>query len=120
MDIMKASVLLFVCAFSAAACNSEASARVELSAEVEGFLGAAPEAAPAGESHSRPQALLAPPSSSAAACDPNYDPCVPIDRDVDCKGGGGDGPSYVRGPVRVVRRDIYRLDHDRDRIGCED
>jgi len=53
-------------------------------------------------------------------CDPNYRPCVPIDDDdVDCAGGPGDGPSYVSGPVRVVGRDIYRLDYDRDGIGCD-
>jgi len=52
-------------------------------------------------------------------CDPNYSPCVPIDSDVDCEGGSGNGPSYVRGPVRVVGRDIYRLDNDHDGIGCE-
>lgn len=119
MNIMKASAVLLLCAVSAAACNSEASARVEISAEAKSFLSSAPEAAPAAESRSRPLARIAPPPSSAAACDPNYDPCVPIDSDVDCQGGSGNGPSYVRGPVRVIRRDIYRLDHDRDGIGCE-
>ena len=54
-----------------------------------------------------------------ATCDPNYEPCVPIDSDVDCEGGQGNGPSYVRGPVRVVGRDKYRLDGDGDGVGCE-
>ena len=41
-------------------------------------------------------------------CDPNYaGGCVPIDSDVDCAGGSGNGPSYVNGPVRVVGSDIY-------------
>lgn len=52
-------------------------------------------------------------------CDPNYaGACVPIASDVDCA-GGGDGPAYVQGPVRVVGKDIYRLDSDGDGIGCE-
>lgn len=53
-------------------------------------------------------------------CDPNYEgACVPIDSDVDCAGGSGNGPSYVEGPVRVVGSDIYRLDSDDDGVGCE-
>jgi hypothetical protein len=53
-------------------------------------------------------------------CDPNYSGgCVPIASDVDCAGGSGNGPAYVRGPVRVVGRDIYDLDRDGDGIGCE-
>ncbi|MHB1390988.1 MAG: G5 domain-containing protein [Thermoleophilia bacterium] len=52
-------------------------------------------------------------------CDPNYTPCVPIDSDVDCAGGSGNGPSYVQGPVTVIGRDIYGLDRDSDGIGCE-
>lgn len=45
--------------------------------------------------------------------------CVPIASDVDCAGGSGNGPAYVHGPVRVVGRDVYRLDRDKDGIGCE-
>lgn len=52
-------------------------------------------------------------------CDPNYTPCVPIASDVDCAGGKGNGPAYVKGPVRVVGRDVYDLDRDGDGIGCE-
>lgn len=57
----------------------------------------------------------------AEECDPNYEspPCVPIDTDVDCAGGSGNGPSYVEGPVTVIGRDIYGLDRDKDGIGCE-
>ncbi|HET8643302.1 MAG TPA: hypothetical protein VFM37_15295 [Pseudonocardiaceae bacterium] len=44
---------------------------------------------------------------------------MPIDSDVDCAGGSGNGPSYVAGPVTVVGTDIYGLDHDNDGIGCE-
>jgi hypothetical protein len=38
---------------------------------------------------------------------------------VDCEGGGGNGPAYVRGPVYVVDQDIYGLDADGDGIGCQ-
>ena len=57
---------------------------------------------------------------STGTCDPNYaGACVPIASDVDCAGGSGNGPAYVRGPVQVVGRDIYGLDADHDGIGCE-
>ncbi|MDY7104359.1 MAG: hypothetical protein S0880_24500 [Actinomycetota bacterium] len=55
----------------------------------------------------------------AASCDPNYSGCVPIASDVDCAGGRGNGPAYVRGPVWVVGDDVYGLDRDRDGVGCE-
>jgi hypothetical protein len=54
------------------------------------------------------------------ACDPNYGgACVPIASDVDCEGGGGNGPEYVSGPVEIVGDDIYDLDRDGDGVGCE-
>ncbi|MEV6526955.1 G5 domain-containing protein [Longispora sp. NPDC051575] len=57
---------------------------------------------------------------SAPTCDPNYSgPCVPIASDVDCAGGKGNGPAYVRGPVYVIGTDIYDLDGDHDGVGCE-
>jgi hypothetical protein len=52
-------------------------------------------------------------------CDPNYSGCVPIASDVDCSGGGGNGPAYVRGPVYVTGSDIYGLDRDGNGVGCE-
>ena len=52
-------------------------------------------------------------------CDPNYSGCVPIASDVDCAGKGGNGPEYVRGPIRVIGRDIYKLDGDGNGIACE-
>lgn len=59
-------------------------------------------------------------SGSDSACDPNYTgKCVPIASDVDCAGGGGNGPAYVEGPVRVVGVDIYKLDRDGDGIACD-
>ncbi len=68
---------------------------------------------------------VAPPPPAAfvdtsGGCDPNYSgACVPIDSDVDCAGGSGNGPSYVSGPVTVVGSDIYDLDRDGDGIGCD-
>ncbi len=63
----------------------------------------------------RPAAPAAP-----SGCDPNYaGACVPIASDVDCAGGSGNGPAYVRGPVTVIGTDIYGLDNDRDGVGCE-
>lgn len=58
--------------------------------------------------------------TDAGGCDPNYaGACVPISSDVDCEGGGGNGPAYVRGPVTVVGSDIYKLDRDGDGIACD-
>ncbi|HSW37560.1 MAG TPA: G5 domain-containing protein [Candidatus Saccharimonadales bacterium] len=62
----------------------------------------------------------APPPPPPSPCDPNYSgACVPIASDVDCAGGSGNGPAYVRGPVRVIGSDIYGLDRDGDGVGCE-
>ena len=55
----------------------------------------------------------------APTCNSNYSGCVPIARDVDCAGGSGDGPAYVRGPVRVIGSDVYKLDADNDGVACE-
>lgn len=53
-------------------------------------------------------------------CDPNYSGrCVPIASDVDCAGGSGNGPAYVRGPVYVIGSDVYDLDRNSDGVGCE-
>ena len=53
-------------------------------------------------------------------CDPNYSgACVPIASDVDCSSGSGNGPAYVRGPVKVIGTDIYDLDRDGNGTGCE-
>src|SRR4051812_33063510 len=59
-----------------------------------------------------------PEDSARGECDPNYTPCVPIDSDVDCAGGRGNGPSYVMGPVHVVGVVVYGLDGDGDGVGC--
>lgn len=62
------------------------------------------------------------PATPAAptGCDPHYaGACVPVASDVDCAGGSGNGPAYVRGPVTVVGSDTYGLDSNRDGVGCE-
>lgn len=86
------------------------------------------------ETETKPQATPVPtPAASATtptpvptpapqpknSCDPNYSGCVPIASDVDCAGGGGNGPAYVSGPVYVTGSDIYGLDRDHDGIACE-
>ena len=60
-----------------------------------------------------------PAAQAQSGCHPSYEPCVPIASDVDCAGGNGNGPVYVRGPIRVVGPDTYRLDRDGDGIACE-
>jgi hypothetical protein len=52
-------------------------------------------------------------------CTPGYEPCVPVCSDVDCAGGTGNGPCYVRGPIRVTGEDVYDLDRDGDGVACE-
>jgi hypothetical protein len=53
-------------------------------------------------------------------CHPGYSDCVPRASDVDCRGGTGDGPEYVNGPVVVYGSDPYGLDgYDNDGVGCE-
>ena len=72
------------------------------------------------------QAPLPPPAPAPAlpapadggACNPNYTGCVPVDSDVDCAGGSGNGPSYS-GRVDVIGSDVYGLDGDGDGVGCE-
>ncbi len=60
------------------------------------------------------------PQQPGSSCDSNYSgACVPIDSDVDCAGGSGNGPSYVSGSVTVVGNDIYGLDRDGNGTGCE-
>jgi hypothetical protein len=67
-----------------------------------------------------PAALAAPLPQQPSQCDSNYSgPCVPVDSDVDCASGSGNGPSYVSGPVTVVGNDIYDLDRDGNGTGCE-
>jgi hypothetical protein len=41
-----------------------------------------------------------------------------VAKDVDCA-GMGNGPAFVTGPVQVVGQDVYRLDPNKDGVGCE-
>ena len=59
-------------------------------------------------------------TSSGGNCQSGYSPCVPIASDVDCEGGGGNGPAYVSGPVRVTGSDPYELDRDGDGTACDE
>lgn len=54
-------------------------------------------------------------------CDPNYSgACLdPKASDYDCKGGDGDGPRYVQGPIRITGRDHFGLGTAGDKIACE-
>ncbi|HMN30365.1 MAG TPA: SH3 domain-containing protein [Caldilineaceae bacterium] len=76
-----------------------------------------PPGAPATPTQPPPAPPTATPTSTN--CHKSYDPCVPIASDVDCLGGRGNGPAYVKGPVRVIGPDVYDLDRDGDGIGCE-
>ena len=78
-------------------------------------------AAAAAAAASKAQTPVQPAVPAApTGCDPNYaGACVPIASDVDCAGGSGNGPAYVRGPVTVIGSDIYGLDSNRDGVGCE-
>lgn len=58
-------------------------------------------------------------SRSASKCDSNYSACVPIAFDVDCKPGSGNGPKYFTGTAKVLKKDIYGLDRDKDGLACE-
>jgi hypothetical protein len=53
-------------------------------------------------------------------CDPAYPDTCLLDGigDYDCAAGGGDGPNYVDGPLRVLPPDPFRLDRDGDGFGC--
>lgn len=65
--------------------------------------------------------LMAAPSAGAKRkCTPGYKPCLRRASDYDCYGGGGDGPKYVKGTVKVTGSDPYGLDADNDGVGCED
>ncbi|BDZ64120.1 G5 domain-containing protein [Agromyces mangrovi Wang et al. 2018] len=67
-----------------------------------------------------PPPAPAPAPAPSNDCHPNYTgACVPIASDVDCAGGSGNGPAYVRGPVQVIGPDVYDLDRDGDGWACE-
>lgn len=59
-------------------------------------------------------------AQTARRCHSSYrGACLKVNAgDYDCRGGSGNGPNYT-GRVRVVGPDVFRLDTDRDGIGCE-
>lgn len=76
----------------------------------------------------RPTATPLPPPTSAPSgggassgnnCHPSYSGCLDANaKDYDCKGGSGDGPLYVEGPVQILGSDPFELDGNGDGIGC--
>lgn len=61
-------------------------------------------------------------ADAGSGCHPSYaGACVPIASDVDCGGGGGNGPAYVyETDIQVIGDDVYGLDgNDNDGLGCE-
>jgi endonuclease YncB( thermonuclease family) len=66
----------------------------------------------------RSQCRTAPPPPPRRDCQ-GYSPCLVPGPDVDCAGGSGNGPRYVRGPIRVYGSDPYDLDRDNDGVACE-
>lgn len=58
-------------------------------------------------------------AKKVSKCDKNYSGCVPIAKDVDCKPGNGNGPAYLYVVVKVLKKDIYKLDSDKDGLACE-
>ncbi len=81
-----------------------------------GVLGIAGSGVPSSSAAEHPRA-----SAAAKKCHPNYKGrCLKRSAsDYDCAGGSGNGPYYVRGPVRVVGADPFDLDRDGDGIGCD-
>lgn len=61
-------------------------------------------------------------AGSDANCHPSYEgACLdPNVSDYDCEGGGGNGPRFVRGPIRVVGNDPFELDREGDGVACEE
>jgi hypothetical protein len=59
--------------------------------------------------------------SAGAGCHPSYaGQCLrPSSSDYDCASGGGNGPDFVSGTVRVVGPDVFELDANRNGVGCE-
>jgi micrococcal nuclease len=62
-----------------------------------------------------PVPLVEAPPEPASNCHPSYDPCLPIVDDLDC----ADVRALGVAPVDVIGTDSYRLDRDKDGLGCE-
>src|SRR3989344_4503831 len=105
--------------FIAASCNNNISPQTETRANLESNSEDMPTLNPPSKITPLPNPTPAPVVKPKSSCDPNYSGCVPIASDVDCAGGSGNGPAYVRGPVQVIGSDIYDLDRDGDGVGCD-
>jgi len=101
------------------AAADAAAAQQATAAKAAQDAAAAKAAADAAKAATPPAPGAQPVPGTNPGCDPNYSGCVPIASDVDCAGGSGNGPAYVRGPLEVIGRDIYGLDADHDGVGCE-
>jgi endonuclease YncB( thermonuclease family) len=65
------------------------------------------------EAASSPEASA---STASGKCDPNYAGCIPVfPPDVDCT----DIKRLGLAPVRVIGKDVHKLDRDGDGIGCD-
>lgn len=120
---MKKTILLLAAlSLVATACDTSTNYQSEFTTETpEPFV---PSATPEFQEPEPPAPKKQVPTPSEAYepisnCDPNYFGCVPIASDVDCAGGSGDGPEYVRGPASVIGEDVYGLDRDGDGVACE-
>jgi hypothetical protein len=74
------------------------------------------------EPPSTTQPTVPDPTEPEAACHSSYSgECLPVNAvDVDCAGGGGDGPVYAQTKnISVVGPDVYGLDANDDGVGCE-
>ncbi|HKZ40417.1 MAG TPA: hypothetical protein VJ044_05605, partial [Candidatus Hodarchaeales archaeon] len=60
-------------------------------------------------------------SAPKGNCHPSYEGACLLQGigDYDCEGGGGNGPNYIKGPIRVVGYDEFQLDREGDGIACE-
>jgi resuscitation-promoting factor RpfB len=74
-----------------------------------------------GTGQPEPEPEPEPEEDAGSNCHPDYSGvCVPAGvSDVDCAGGSGNGPAYVRGPVYIEGGDPYDLDRDGDGVACE-
>jgi hypothetical protein len=97
-----------------------ARAQFEIVHWVQFQLPAAAPANPPATAASNPPGSSSGPSAAGSGgnCVAGYSPCIAPGPDVDCQGGGGDGPRFIPGPVRVTGSDPYALDGNGDGLGC--
>lgn len=102
--------------------------RVEISTATGGDDGTVLRLSPRGGARAKPHSVVVvtvldvqepEPARPEENCTPGYSPCLPPASDYDCAGGGGNGPEYVYGTVKVTGSDPYDLDRDGDGLGCD-